>query len=125
MPSSPCPDAASLRQLLDGALPETRQAALHQHLETCVACRAALDKLATEGRSFGNLARELQRDAPAPEPGLQRVLEQAAQPLASETQAETRVSQDEDLAFLAPSSRPGHLGRLGHYEIQKAIGKGG
>jgi serine/threonine protein kinase len=30
-----------------------------------------------------------------------------------------------DLTFLAPSTRPGLLGRLGHYEVQEVIGKGG
>jgi serine/threonine protein kinase/uncharacterized membrane protein len=30
-----------------------------------------------------------------------------------------------DLSFLQPSSRPGSLGRLGHYEIEGVIGRGG
>lgn len=30
-----------------------------------------------------------------------------------------------DLSFLQPSARPGSLGRLGHYEIQEIIGRGG
>src|SRR5262245_40441950 len=29
------------------------------------------------------------------------------------------------LDFLAPSSKPGSLGRLGHYEVQEVIGRGG
>ena len=52
MTSSPCPDTAALQQLLDGTLPETQQAELAQHLESCASCRIALDRLATEGRSF-------------------------------------------------------------------------
>ena len=31
----------------------------------------------------------------------------------------------ESLSFLEPSDKPGHLGRLGHYEIWQVIGKGG
>src|SRR5207253_2416951 len=31
----------------------------------------------------------------------------------------------DDLSFLRPSSTPGHLGRLGHYEVKEVIGKGG
>jgi len=31
----------------------------------------------------------------------------------------------ESLSFLEPSNKPGHLGRLGRYEIQEVIGKGG
>src|SRR5690242_1092099 len=37
----------------------------------------------------------------------------------------THVVGDEDLTFLGPSLNPGHLGRLGHYEIQRLLGKGG
>jgi anti-sigma factor RsiW len=125
MTPSTCPDAASLQALLDGALPEATQAELTRHLETCAACRSALDQLATDGRSFSGLARELQNDAAAPEPGLERVLSEAASTCGEETQAERRGNYDEELAFLAPSSRPGHLGRLGHYEIQELLGKGG
>lgn len=33
--------------------------------------------------------------------------------------------EDPVLAFLAPASRPGSLGRLGHYEILEVIGRGG
>src|SRR5438105_88538 len=29
------------------------------------------------------------------------------------------------LEFLAPSTKPGSLGRLGHYEVQEVIGRGG
>jgi formylglycine-generating enzyme required for sulfatase activity len=30
-----------------------------------------------------------------------------------------------DLGFLAPSAKPGALGRLGHYEVQEVLGQGG
>ena len=32
---------------------------------------------------------------------------------------------DQSLDFLAPSDQPGSLGRLGHYEVQEVIGRGG
>src|SRR5947209_8202859 len=35
------------------------------------------------------------------------------------------ASAEDCLAFLAPPSRPETLGRLGHYHVQEAIGKGG
>jgi uncharacterized protein (TIGR03067 family) len=41
------------------------------------------------------------------------------------TQAESGVAGTEDLSFLAPSSRPGSIGRLGHYDVLEVIGKGG
>jgi anti-sigma factor RsiW len=119
-----CPDAASLERLLDGTLPKTVQADLSQHLESCASCRAALDKLATDGRSLLGLAHALDQNPTPAEPGLQRVLNEAAGAVPGETQAEARTDKNEELAFLAPSSRPGTLGRLGHYEIQEVIGRG-
>jgi serine/threonine protein kinase len=41
------------------------------------------------------------------------------------TQAEKPGAAHYELAFLAPSTKPGHIGRLGHYEILAVIGKGG
>src|SRR5205823_11618287 len=32
---------------------------------------------------------------------------------------------DEALAFLDPPREPGHLGRLGHYEVLEVVGRGG
>jgi formylglycine-generating enzyme required for sulfatase activity len=119
-----CPDAASLQRLLDDTLSETTQADLAQHLETCVSCRAALDKLATDGRSLLGLACDLQQNSTPPEPGLQRVLNEAVGAGPDDTQAQPRAGKNEELAFLAPSSRPETLGRLGHYDIQEVIGRG-
>ena len=33
--------------------------------------------------------------------------------------------EDVSLDFLTPSEKPGSLGRLGHYEVQEVIGRGG
>jgi serine/threonine protein kinase len=41
------------------------------------------------------------------------------------TPTEPAQSAANDLHFLSPSSKPGHRGRLGHYEVQEIIGKGG
>jgi WD40 repeat protein/tetratricopeptide (TPR) repeat protein len=41
------------------------------------------------------------------------------------TQAEAKKGDADTLAFLSPSNEPGHLGRLGHYEIVEVIGRGG
>src|SRR4051812_4446368 len=43
----------------------------------------------------------------------------------SATRAEAPGAAVDDLPFLAPPSRPEHLGRLRHYEVHKVLGKGG
>src|SRR4029077_16390792 len=44
---------------------------------------------------------------------------------ASDTPNERTESDEDDLSFLAPSSKPGNLGRLAHYEVKGGIGRGG
>lgn len=41
------------------------------------------------------------------------------------TESERSCASDEDLAFLAPSTRPDVLGRMDHYHVLEVIGKGG
>ncbi|HZZ81973.1 MAG TPA: protein kinase [Gemmataceae bacterium] len=45
--------------------------------------------------------------------------------IAPATETTGNHSPHGDLNFLAPSSKPGSIGRLGHYEILKVIGQGG
>jgi uncharacterized protein (TIGR03067 family) len=49
----------------------------------------------------------------------------APQPDPSATPSEQAPGEPNDLSFLAPSAKPEHLGRLGHYEVKEVIGKGG
>jgi hypothetical protein len=61
-------------------------------------------------------------------PAPQRVAEALqAQDSAEQTSAQAAVGDrdGETLDFLLPSEKPGHLGRLGHYEVLEVIGKGG
>src|SRR5262249_43096919 len=58
----------------------------------------------------------------------ERIAEElAAQETAGETQGETPAGDPagEELSFLAPSDKPGSLGRLGHYDILEVVGHGG
>lgn len=48
------------------------------------------------------------------------------QPSPGETSAEGANAKGEiDLSFLQPSTKPGSLGRLAHYEVEQVIGRGG
>src|SRR5262249_43879348 len=50
----------------------------------------------------------------------------AVRPTAEATRTEPSVPEEDlPLDFLTPSEKPGSLGRLGHYEVQEVIGKGG
>src|SRR5262249_51778154 len=61
-------------------------------------------------------------------PAIQCAAEELAGPACGDnTQGESpaEVGDTEPLDFLAPSEEPGSLGRLGHYEVNEIIGRGG
>src|SRR3954447_21631385 len=61
-------------------------------------------------------------------PAIQCAAEEfAGRACAADTQGEPGVEDDaaEALDFLAPSDKPGSLGRLGHYEVLEVVGRGG
>src|SRR5689334_5796311 len=46
---SACPEEATLFDLLEGLLPADEEAAVHEHLDGCARCRAALAEAADSG----------------------------------------------------------------------------
>jgi serine/threonine-protein kinase len=120
----PCPDRDRLASLLVGALPDAERGPLTEHVEACASCQKTLELLA--GTSHDESARRLADPPAPPEPALQQVMRDA---LAGATEttpaADTPAAPDEALTFLAPPRQPGHLGSLGHYEVQKVLGQGG
>jgi uncharacterized protein (TIGR03067 family) len=126
---STCPDPDRLRQLLDETLPAGEQKALQAHLEGCKSCQRALEGLVAGKESWSNAAEHLaQADAGTlQEPALRKAqaeLVGKATVAESSGQGAGNVKSD-DLSFLSPATRPGSLGRLGHYEILAVLGRGG
>jgi serine/threonine protein kinase/HEAT repeat protein len=116
-----CPDARRWSDLLDSRLPEPAASALSSHLEACPGCQRMLEQLTTGEPSWVEAAGVLER---RPRPELRRAMERL--------KAEGEVGRDTagpstiaTLPFLRPSSEPGHVGRLGPYEVQGVIGRGG
>src|SRR5438105_2208320 len=121
---STCPDSIQLKDLLDGNLPEQQQLEINQHLENCPACQHNLESLAAGKETWSGAAAKLSDSAETPEAGLQRVMEASKREGQSATEAEAPAA-DVPLDFLGPPQDPGHLGRLGHYEVLEVIGTGG
>src|SRR5262245_66553947 len=66
--------------------------------------------------------------APDPDHGATQALTGTPDPgvaAAQNTNGEIGASDDEALAFLASSTRPDALGRIGHYEVLQVLGRGG
>ncbi|WP_020466077.1 protein kinase domain-containing protein, partial [Singulisphaera acidiphila] len=103
MPSllNPC-DPDRLRRLAEDRLPPVEVTGLERHLERCVRCREALDRLVGNDRCLLAVRRYLGADPGEPPP-----------------------AADEALDILAPSDWPDSLGRIGNYEIKGVLGRGG
>jgi serine/threonine protein kinase/Tfp pilus assembly protein PilF len=135
---SACPDPARLRRVLDDALSDAERRDMAAHLDACELCQARLDRWTEDPAVLAG--------APGPDavkaatsPSLEEVLDRLKHmpaPMAISTHRdeslaprfrETTVPELDTipLGFLAPSARPGGLGRLGAYEVLKVIGQGG
>jgi serine/threonine-protein kinase len=109
------PQACDSRQLdlfLRDRLPEDSQRDIEAHLLACPACRDKLDELAGGPRWWTEVRLHLGGDGAS---ALAGTLDPAA----------PRSDAAIELSFLEPSDKSDSLGRLGPYEIQEVLGRGG
>jgi len=111
-------DPDRLRRLLDDRLDGDEQAGLAGHLDACPSCRKSLDALAAGTRWWAE-ARAFLGDDGATD----------AYPASSRSERTSHGTgtgtAPGEVDFLAPSDEPGHLGRIGPYEVVEVIGRGG
>ena len=115
-----CPEPAQLAAMLDEALPQPAQEEVQRHVDGCPHCQGRLDALAASddsGLSLGLLG----------DPGGGRHSASTRQRSAADGQRSAVGAAQQTMAypFLAPSTDPAALGRLGHYEILELVGRGG
>ena len=122
----PCPEPQRLLGLIDGTLPDDEQAGLTAHLEHCTQCQRDLEELAGGTDWLADKARYLGDDGSPKETALKDVEEvlKVAGP-EEETANVASAAAEVSLDFLDPPKTPGHLGRLGAYEVIEVIGSGG
>lgn len=122
-----------LHQALAGELAEPAATRLSQHLQVCLHCRTELERLAGDAAWWNDarayLATTESVDAAPTSSGATTF----ADPLFAQNAMTNNALPDEDLDeavdapldFLAPSTLPGSLGKLGDYEVDAIIGRGG
>ncbi len=123
---TPC-DRDLLRQVLRDDLDTIDQQHLESHLTTCDMCRSELERLAG-GEDWLSDVREHLSSSEVPAYGGEQ--QQGKQPGCFGAAGLLGHHHDHDeiddrLNFLDPSADPQKLGRLGAYEVESVIGRGG
>src|SRR5262249_44916837 len=121
-----CPAPDRLLGLLEGFLSDAEQVELTAHLDVCVTCRERLDRIATDGESWSAVPRNLKAAPSLSETPSEHIIEKIkASGSETATHAGQERNDDPSLSFLRPPETPGHLGRLGNFEILEVVGRGG
>jgi len=111
-------DSRQLELALANRLSEAQSETLSRHLTSCPHCRAEIEQRAGESAWWSDAKAYLSSsdELVAIDDEGRRV---------EVTEAEETDANDIALDFLAPSAKPGMLGRLGGYEVERVIGRGG
>jgi serine/threonine protein kinase len=124
--ATPCPEHDELRQLIGGNLSDDRQQECVNHIDSCECCQSRLEEIATGGTNLSQVVEHLDEAEPAKTsafwPALKAIdgeLQAAAAPKMS------GKSRDVSLHFLEPSTDSAYLGRLGHFDVMRILGRGG
>ncbi|HEV3204375.1 MAG TPA: serine/threonine-protein kinase, partial [Gemmataceae bacterium] len=121
-----CPDPLSLKNLLQGALPAEEQATLTGHLDTCLTCQQTLEFFAKESSPWPKPVLPLASSAPTTGSAFHRVMQELkGGPAEAATLPGAGTVAEPILDLLTPTDIPDCLGKLGSYEIDAVIGRGG
>lgn len=128
----PCPEPQDLERLLNDSAASSAETDIVRHLDSCPDCQQQLEKLAVCQSQVCELVEHIDRDQPDSQsaywPAINSVRETpsgAAVPTEIPFGSSSPRRPDDDVSFLTPSDDPAYLGRLGHFEIARLIGRGG
>lgn len=109
-------DRDRLKRLLDESLPETVESEVSEHVAACSTCQAELEAIAAERSWWAEAEQRLSKsDSDAAR----------REPRPPGDSFEDVYVADFAVDCLEPSDDPAMLGRLGEYEIDEIIGRGG
>jgi tetratricopeptide (TPR) repeat protein len=130
LPPIACPDADILTSLLSGRLPYREVERFAKHLEECIDCARAAEKLGIEDPLASALPASVSVGLDADEERVSSLIQDLCQLQSTariaENGGETAHNTLWDIgSALAHSSQPDFLGRIGPYWVQSQIGSGG
>src|SRR5262245_24431387 len=124
-PPGACPPTGDWDDLLADRLTAERHAALLVHLVDCPDCQRVLSTCAADPDAWAQAARHLNEGLLTDEFLLKRALASLREPPSSPVTPEPAPETEWLVSLLDPPDTPGHLGRLGPYEVLEVIGRGG
>jgi serine/threonine-protein kinase len=121
-----CPNRRWWQDFLDGTLSTAEQDELAKHLDACPRCLQMLERLTAASQSLPAAALRHAEEEATAAPALARVMhELKTEGSRSNAGTDPYLAATDTLPFLQPAEDPGHIGRLGGYEIIDVIGRGG
>jgi eukaryotic-like serine/threonine-protein kinase len=119
-------DRGQLRLALENRLADLQAEDLSRHLQSCPHCQAELEQLAGSQACWDELKTLSSSDELGTiEDNPNNAATHTHPPSRSVPEGEEAMEDEPALDFLSPAGKPGMLGRLGGYEIEKVIGHGG
>jgi len=126
---NPCPHLGKLQRLLADDLPQVERSVVETHVEHCSLCQQTLERLTNDSVVRPVASMTLSAQTPLLDLSGQAACRPAAQqensPITANFPIIPAAEEPQSFAFLAPSSQPDSLGRLGHYEVLSLLGRGG
>ncbi len=121
-----CPSTVDLKGLIQGELPDDRQAALADHVGDCPGCQGRMESLATGGDpAVSDVVRHIDQARPPSDSAYWRALHQAEDALTRSFGFDDAPPGELKLDFLQPAEAPDRLGRIGAFEVIRVLGRGG
>jgi WD40 repeat protein/serine/threonine protein kinase len=128
----PCPEPQDLERLLSESAAPSAETEIVRHLDSCPDCQQQLEKLAVRESQVAELVEHIDHDRPDSQSAYWPAMDSVREtPSIADVRTEVPSKRssvrraDDDLSFLTPSDDPAYLGRLGHFEISRLIGRGG
>ncbi|HVJ87418.1 MAG TPA: serine/threonine-protein kinase [Caulifigura sp.] len=128
-----CPPPEALEKLLAESAGDPAETDIIEHVGECSGCQQKLELMADSQSRIIELVAHIDRTVPSREsaywPALQAAKEldqdPASQPTFVPGTTPAVPRGKESLDFLEPSDDPAFLGRLGHFDVTRLVGRGG
>lgn len=120
-----CPSTEELLALLNESSLDERREQCVRHLDACPCCQAKLEELAVGGTNLSQICEQMHESSPPATSAYWPVMKALEGGVAAPATATSTTRRKASLDFLQPPTDGAYLGRLGHFDVMRLIGRGG